>query len=145
MVTRKELALLQGLTEEEPSIVKLPAGDTALVHARWFTLEIPLKEFAPDFTAWDATALPGAENWRTLLPQEEKAYGTPVRYTNPADKVALVKLIADTGIAIIHPAVYEFVRKQFPEAEFHVFGKTEAPVAILDKGSLIGAVMPVKL
>jgi hypothetical protein len=145
MITNTEITLLQGLTKQKPIVVKLGEGEMSLLHAVWFVLELPTNALAPDLTCWEEEALPKALEWRTLMPPGEGAYGQAIRFTNPDDNVALVKLIADTGVAIIHPSIYEVVTRHFSEPEFRVFSEEKAYVAILNSGSLIGATAQVKL
>lgn len=145
MITDTEIALLQGLTKKKPIAVKLGEGEMTLLHAVWFVLELPTNTLAPDLTCWEEEALPKAIEWRTLMPSGEGAYGQASRFTNPEDNIVLVKLIADTGAAIIHPSIYEVVLKQFSEPEFRVFPEEKAYVAIFNAGSLIGATAQVKL
>jgi len=145
MITNNEIATLQGLTKKKPIAVKLGKGETTLLHASWFLLEIPTKLILPDLKCWAEEALPNALTWRTLMPPGEGAYGQATRFINAEDSVALVKLIADTGMAIIHPSIYEVVMKHFSEPEFRVFPEEKAPIAILNEGSLIGAAAQVKL
>lgn len=145
MITNSEIALLQGLTDKKPIAVKLGEGEKTLLHAKWFVLEVPTNLLAPDLKCWEEEALPKAVEWRTLMPAGEAAYGQASRFTNPEDNVALIRLIADTGVAIVHPSLYEVVTKNFSESEFRVFPEEKSYVAIFNAGTLIGATAQVKV
>ena len=145
MITDTEIARLQGLTETTPIAVKLGEGQMTLLHARWFVLELPTNMFSISQKHWEEEPLPHALEWRTFLPSGEGAYGVASRFVNPKDNDNLVRLIADTGIAIIQPAIYDVVLKQISEPEFRVFPEEKAFVAILQAGALIGATAQVTL
>ena len=144
MITKNEITLLRGLTKKEPAASKLEASDSILLYAKWFALEIPKELFDPAFDDWE-DAHEAAVNWRAAMPQGDGDYGQATRWTNPDDGLVLVKLIADCGEAIIHPALYEVVTKQVPEPEFRVFPGEKLFVAILSRGKLVGGVAQVKV
>jgi hypothetical protein len=144
MITKNEITLLRGLTKKEPAASKLEASDSILLYAKWFVLEVPKELFDPAFDDWEE-AHEAAINWRAAMPQGEGDYGQASRWTNPDDGLALVKLIADCGVAIIHPALFEVAMKQLPEPEFRVFPGDKPFVAILSERKLVGGVTQVKL
>ena len=144
MITDKEIALLQGLTEEKPSAVKLGSGETTLLYARWFVLELPTALFRLDLKSWKSKPRVEALAWRNLLPSAGGAYGQPIRKTSKDGK-QLIQLIADTGVAYIHASIYDVVSKQLTEPEFRVFPEPQASVGILSGGELRGGVGQVTL
>lgn len=144
MITDKEIVLLQGLTDERPVAVKLGDGQTTLLYARWFVLELPTGLFRLDLKTWKTKPLAGALAWRTLLPQGVGAYGQPIRKTSKDGK-QLIQLIADTGVAYVHASIYDVVSKQLTEPEFRVFPEAQAAVGIISGGELRGGVGQVTL
>jgi len=144
MITKNEITLLRGLTKKEPLACKLNAGEKVLLYARWFTLEVPKELWDPTFEDW-ADASESTINWRAVMPPGEGEYATASRWTNPEDNVALVKLIADSGVALVHPAIYDVVMKQIPEPEFRVFPGEKSFVVICSAGVMIGGVAQVKV
>jgi hypothetical protein len=141
MITTNEVKLLQGLTDEVPRVGVLPGEKTVLLYARWFVLEVPANTVAA--VTKGNSVPPDVVAWRNRLPVEEGAYGQAVRFTN-TDGIALVRLISDSGVAVIHPAIYGVVSK-FSEPEFRVFSREGAPVAIFNEGTLIGATAQVRV
>lgn len=144
MITSDEIALLRGLTKKEPAVFKLGAGDKAMLHARWFVLEVPTSLIAPTFDDW-AEVNEHAVSWREKVPPGDGAFGQGSRWTNPDDGVALIKLISDAGVALIHPSIYEVVTKQMPDPEFRVFEGDKPVVVILSAGAMVGGTAQVKV
>ena len=144
MITDKEIVLLQGLTDARPIAVKVGDGQTTLLHAEWFVLELPTGMFRLDLKSWKTKPLAGALTWRKLLPEKGGAYGQPIRKT-AKDGKQLIQLIADTGVAYIHASIYDVVTKQLTEPEFRVFPEAQASVGILSGGTLRGGVGQVTL
>jgi hypothetical protein len=142
MITKIEIARLQGLTETPPRVSKLGDGEKILIYSRWFALEVPKKTMDPSFNDW-VDAPVGAIAWREKLPPGEGAYGQAVRWTNANDGLVSIKLISDVGVALIHPSIYEVVSKHLPSPEFRVFEGDGLPVAILSEGVAIGGVAQV--
>jgi len=144
MITAKDVELLRGLTKDKPRAFESKTGDTLLLYTRWFVLELPKAVFDPTFT--DRSQVNEAvAAWRKNLPPGEGAYGQAVRWTNPEDSMALVKLISDVGVALIHPSMYEVITKRLPSPEFRVFEGNQPPVAIFSDGVAIGGVAQVKV
>jgi hypothetical protein len=139
MITDTDVVLLQGLTSTAPIAVKLEDEQTTLLHSIWFALELPTSVFSISPEYWKTNPLQNAVEWRARLPVGESAYGAASKFADPTDNALLVKLIADTGIAIIHSSIFNVVMKHVPNAEFQVFSDVRAPVAILQAGKLIGA------
>jgi len=146
MITTNDVELLRGLTKKHPVVARL-AGDKnsfALIYAKWFVLELPIALFDPELKDWEE-ADDGAVTWRSVMPPGEGEYAQGFRWTNPEDGMALVKLIADSGVAFIHPSIYDVVTKKVPEPEFRVFTGDQPHIAILSAGVLVGGAAQVKL
>jgi hypothetical protein len=144
MITKVEIALLRGLTKNNPEVFKLEAEEKVLLYAKWFVLDLPRGVLDPTFNTWsEVNDL--VVTWRDRLPSGEGAYGQAVRWTNPEDGTTLIRLISDFGVAIIHSSIYDVVTKQMPEPEFRVFEGDKLPVAILSMGAVIGGTAQVKV
>lgn len=144
MITAKDIELLRGLTKKDPHVVKLD-GDRTLIYSKWFCLEIPTNLMDPAFDDWDDAAHEAAKNWRKVMPPGEGEYAQGTRFTNPEDGVVLIRLIADSATAVIHPSMYDLINKKFPEPEFRVFVGDKPTVAIYSEGKLIGGVAQMKM
>ena len=146
MITTTDIELLRGLTKKDPVVARL-AGDknsSALIYSKWFVLELPATLFDPEIKDWEE-ADDGAVAWRSVMPPGDGEYAQGVRWTNPEDNAALVKLIADSGVAFIHSSLYDVVTKKLPEPEFRVFAGDQPHIAILSAGVLVGGAAQVKL
>jgi hypothetical protein len=116
-----------------------------LLHATWFVLELPTNMLAADLDCWETDTLKDAQQWREKLNSGEGAYGQPVK-VKTEDDVSAVKLVSDLGVVHIHSAIYDVIIKQLSEPEFRVFSTdVHSLVAVLNSGSLIGAVAQLKL
>jgi hypothetical protein len=146
MITSSDVELLRGLTKKKPTVARL-AGDKnhlVLLYSKWFALELPVALFDPGIKQWEE-AIDGAVTWRSGVPPGEGEYAQGIRWTNPEDGVALIKLIADSGVAFIHPSIYDVVTKKLPEPEFRLFVGDKPPLAIFSAGILVGGVGQVNL
>jgi hypothetical protein len=143
MITVNDIELLQGLTKKAPHAVKLTGGKV-LLYSKWFALEPPAALIDPAFNAWEAVANDVARNWRNVMPKGDGEYAQGIRWANPDDGVGLIKLIADSATAIIHPSMFDLVNKKLPEPEFRVFVGEKPTVAIYSEGQLIGGVSQMK-
>lgn len=144
MITASDVELLRGLTKKKPHAVKL-AGDKVLLYSKWFALELPTALMDPAFDDWDAEAHEAARNWRDVMTKGEGEYAQGTRFTNPDDGVVLIRLIADSAMAVIHPSMYDLINKKVPEPEFRVFTGDKPVVAIYSGGVMIGGVAQMKV
>lgn len=144
MITEKDIELLKGLTKKQPHVVKLE-GEIVLLYSKWFCLELPRSMLDPAFDDWDDQAHDAAIAWRKTMPEGDGEYAQGTRWTNPEDGLALIRLIADSASAIIHPSMYEVVNKHLPEPEFRVFQGDKPVVAIYSEGKLVGGVAQMKV
>lgn len=138
MITKTELEILQGLTKKAPQAFKLGSGEKVVLYAQWFVLELPKELLDSDFD-WEEPN-EEAQAWRTRLPEGTGEYAQAVRWKDPTDGVAIMKLISDNGVALIQAAFYDVVIRRIPEVEFRVFPGEKTPVVVVRSptGEMIG-------
>lgn len=142
MITKSEIVRLQGLTNSTPRAFKSGDGAKVFLYTSWFVLELFANELDPQFADWtDVIEVVAA--WKEKIPAGEGAFGQATRWTNPDDNVALIKLISDVGVVLVHPSIYEIVTKQLPGAEFRVFEGNKECVAVFRDGAALGGVAQV--
>lgn len=144
MITTSDIELLRGLTKKKPHAVKLDESKV-LLYSKWFALELPTALMDPAFTDWETEANEVARNWRDVMTKGEGEYAQGTRFTNPDDGVVLIRLIADSAMAVIHPSMYDLINKKLPEPEFRVFTGEKPVVAIYSAGVMIGGVAQMKV
>lgn len=141
-ITSDDISLLKGLTRTKPICVKIEEGK-ALLHAKWFTLELPVGLLKIDSETWSDEPLNGALEWRSLMPPGEGEYAQATRFTSESGD-ALIKLLSDSHTGVMHTSLYEVVMKHVNEPEFRLFPGEHSFLGIYSAGALVGAAAQVK-
>jgi len=140
------LAALKGLRESTSSPVHVvKTGATVLIYASWFVLEVPGGWVDPSFKEWESLASAAAAAWRTRMPAGEGEYAQGTRWVPEKEKETVVKLISDSGVALMAAPLYELVMKRVPEPEFRIFSGEAPYIAIVSAGNMIGGTAQLRI
>lgn len=143
MITADAVKTLRGLTKESPIVTC--KGGLAYLHARWFVVEVPKALIGADVAVSDDFLSPDVAEWREKVPKEEGEYAQAIRTTVPGEDTVVIKLIASSGSARIHPALFETVSKELPDVSFHLHPGELSHVTIRSQGNLVGGVAQIRV